>query len=285
MRIIAGEYRSRRLLSPDGLHTRPMPDRVRESVFGMLGVRVEGAAVVDLFSGSGAIGLEALSRGAASSIMVDNDKGACQLIQRNIESLQCADRARAVQGDALGSAILARCPRPIDLVFLDPPYPLVIEQAGWDQVRAQVSELAKLLAPDGFIVLRTPNPFLIATLDDKAAAVVEEVSKRRSPAPRKGKKPPKRGRERWDEAKQEQEARLTRRRPEGDVVYEIGDEPLAPGATGEPATDSDFSAQLESAVAGGIVTVPGDLTIEGTRGPETHVYGSTAVHWYMRANA
>lgn len=174
------------------------------------------------------------------------------------------------------------------LVFLDPPYPLVIEQAGWDQVRAQVTELAKLLAPDGFLVLRTPNPFLIATLDEKAAAVVEEVSKRRSPANRKGKKPLKRGRERWDEAKQEQEARLTRRRPEGDVVYEIGDDALPPGAhvePSEPTLDGDFSAELESAVAAGIVTVPGDLTIEGTRGPETHIYGSTAVHWYMRANA
>ncbi|MBL8757263.1 MAG: 16S rRNA (guanine(966)-N(2))-methyltransferase RsmD, partial [Phycisphaerae bacterium] len=151
MRIIAGEYRSRRLWSPEGLATRPMPDRVRESIFGMLGTRVKNAAVVDLFAGSGAIGLEALSRGAASCLLVDRDKLAAGAIERNIETLRCADRARLVTGDALGMSILARCPRPIDLVFLDPPYPLVEDAGGWARVKAQCAELIRLLADDGFL--------------------------------------------------------------------------------------------------------------------------------------
>lgn len=172
MRIIAGEFRRRTLLAPPGLTTRPIPDRVKESFFGMLGTRIEGAAVVDLFAGSGAIGLEAVSRGARSVMHVDRDKRALVTLERNIYELGCQDRSTIVAGDALGLSIVARCPRPVDLVFIDPPYDLMRLPGGvgWERVRKQAAALGALLADDGFLVIRSPWPFLFLN---------EEMQKRR----------------------------------------------------------------------------------------------------------
>ena len=119
MRVIAGELGGRRLESPPGTSTRPTTDRVREAVFNALGslALVEGAVVVDLFAGSGAMGLEALSRGAASCTFVERDRGAVRAITANIESLGVADRARVIVGDA-SAATTDRA----DLVIADPPY-------------------------------------------------------------------------------------------------------------------------------------------------------------------
>ena len=121
MRIIAGEYRRRNLFSPPGDTTRPIPDRVKESLFSMLGKRLEGAAVLDCFAGSGAIGLEALSRGASSCIFVEKDRHSADVLEKNIAMLKCEDRATVVRGDALGLSVIARCPQPLDLAFFDPP--------------------------------------------------------------------------------------------------------------------------------------------------------------------
>jgi len=119
MRIIAGRWRGRPLVAPPGESTRPTSDRVREALFSMLASRLgtfEGLRVADLFAGSGALGLEALSRGAAHCSFVETDRAALDAIRRNVAAL-------GAEGDILaGSAFHARLPGPLDLAFLDPPY-------------------------------------------------------------------------------------------------------------------------------------------------------------------
>src|SRR5689334_13405158 len=160
MRIIGGEFRSRKLLTPrDDSITRPIPDRVKESLFGLLRGHCEGATVFDAFAGTGALGLEAISRGAERCVFVERDKAAAEMLQQNIEALGVADRCELVTGDALGPGALARAPRPLTLAFMDPPYALVREAIGWQRVRAQMEQLVRILSDDGFAVLRTPWPF------------------------------------------------------------------------------------------------------------------------------
>ncbi len=120
MRVIAGEAKGRRLIAPRGLTTRPATDRLRESVFGMLGARCEGARVLDLFAGSGALGIEALSRGAASATFVERDAAAADAMRRNLEATGFAHRATVVRGDV--EAFLRGTVGAFDLVFVDPPY-------------------------------------------------------------------------------------------------------------------------------------------------------------------
>lgn len=119
MRIVAGELKGRRLLSPPrGHEVRPTADRVREALFSILG-DVEGATVLDLFCGTGALGIEALSRGAASAVLVDSSIGPAH---RNVAALGLEGRAELVRSDAL--EFLRRDPRRFDLILCDPPYRL-----------------------------------------------------------------------------------------------------------------------------------------------------------------
>lgn len=161
MRIIAGRYRSRRLLSPPNQSTtRPLPDRVRVSIFNLLRGHFEDAVVLDGFAGVGTFGLEAVSRGAARVIMVERDRRVAGVLQQNIDTLKAGDFAEVVIGDALGPACLARCPTPINIAFLDPPYELVRTPEGWDRVRAQMARIVALLSDDGYALVRTPWPFI-----------------------------------------------------------------------------------------------------------------------------
>jgi 16S rRNA (guanine966-N2)-methyltransferase len=161
LRIIAGEFRSRKLESPGrGATTRPIPDRVKESLFNLLRGHVEGAAVMDLFAGTGSFGLEAISRGAARCLFFERDRGMARLLERNIVTLKAQDRAEVITSDALGPAALSRCPRPVDLVFIDPPYDMVRDPKGWLRVRTQIERLAPNLSDDGYLMLRTPSPFV-----------------------------------------------------------------------------------------------------------------------------
>jgi 16S rRNA (guanine966-N2)-methyltransferase len=146
VRIVAGEHRGARIFAPKGSETRPTSDRVREAAFNLIGP-VDDASVLDLFAGSGAMGLEALSRGAATATFVENDRDACRAIQRNLEKLRVTG-ARVVQRDALQALAMDRTP--YDLILCDPPY-------GYgDRDRDRLAPyLAAKLAPDGLLVYET----------------------------------------------------------------------------------------------------------------------------------
>jgi 16S rRNA (guanine(966)-N(2))-methyltransferase RsmD len=146
MRIIAGTVGGRRIDAPAGADVRPTTDRVREALFSSLGHRVAGAAVLDLFAGSGALGLESLSRGAGYATFVERGRGALLTLRRNISSLGLGDRCAVVAGDAL--TFLKNHPSArFDLIFLDPPYDgtLLGDALEWIARR-------DLLAEDGWIL-------------------------------------------------------------------------------------------------------------------------------------
>jgi 16S rRNA (guanine966-N2)-methyltransferase len=146
MRVIAGTYKGRRLQAPGGLETRPTSDRVREALFSILGVRVEGARVLDLFAGSGALGIEALSRGASEATFVDNAAPAARAIAANLETVGA--HAQVVRAEAvrfLGGA--SRSARQYDLLFLDPPYRLAATLG-----RDLSGPLAAVMAPEATVV-------------------------------------------------------------------------------------------------------------------------------------
>jgi len=118
MRVIAGEFRSRRLKSAPGLDTRPTPDRLRETLFNVLSSRIEGAVFVDAYAGTGAVGIEALSRGASRAVFLERARAALHVLRENLASLGLDARAEVLTGRA--SIELSRVDA--DIVFLDPPY-------------------------------------------------------------------------------------------------------------------------------------------------------------------
>jgi 16S rRNA (guanine966-N2)-methyltransferase len=118
MRVIAGEFRSRHLKSIPGAATRPTPDRLRETLFDILAPRIEGARFLDAYAGTGAVGIEALSRGASHAWFLERNRAALDAIRQNLASLALEPRATVVTGPVL--LTLARYP--VDIVFLDPPY-------------------------------------------------------------------------------------------------------------------------------------------------------------------
>jgi 16S rRNA (guanine966-N2)-methyltransferase len=148
LRIIAGQRRGKRLAGPTDRLIRPTADRLRESIFDILGSRVVGAGILDLFAGTGAMGLEALSRGAARACFVDVSAAAAALISRNLEACGFVDRARVIRCEAAKVfGRLAQDP-PYDLVFLDPPYDCgLLAPALTGVVRASV------LAPHALMVI------------------------------------------------------------------------------------------------------------------------------------
>jgi len=145
-RVIAGRHGGRRLQAPPGAGTRPTADRVREALFSILGADVEGRRVLDLFAGSGALGLEALSRGAAAATFVEQAAGAHRSIRANLDALGV--RAELVRADALRWLGAARADgRQYDLAFLDPPY----TRTGALGARLSVA-LPPVLAPGALVV-------------------------------------------------------------------------------------------------------------------------------------
>jgi len=147
LRIIAGSARGRRFEAPEGRDTRPTLDRVRENLFNMLQTRTRDARVLDLFAGSGALSLEALSRGAAFAVMADRDRTAVQIQKRNLEQLGFSDRARVIRSEWQQTVRqLSEEGERFDLIFLDPPYAMT-------DLRELTESLKPLMAQDGWIVL------------------------------------------------------------------------------------------------------------------------------------
>jgi 16S rRNA (guanine966-N2)-methyltransferase len=163
LRVIAGSVGGQRLTVPDNV--RPTTDRVRESVFGALGVRLEGASVLDLYAGSGALSIEALSRGAERAVLIERNPVAVAAIRRNLERTGLAARARVFAGPA-GRALRRPVPpeAPFDVVFLDPPY-----EAAADDVGADLA----LLATPGWLAAA-------------ATVVIERPGREEPPAPPEG---------------------------------------------------------------------------------------------------
>ena len=148
MRIISGEARGRHLRAPRGAATRPTADRVREALFNILG-DVAGLAVLDLFAGTGALALEALSRGAAQAVLVDSAEPAVRVIQANVATLGYQERARVLRLDVVRALrVLERQGARFDLVFIDPPY-----EGSAATVTLAALGSGSLLAPDGLVVV------------------------------------------------------------------------------------------------------------------------------------
>lgn len=120
MRVITGKARGVQLKTPDGLQTRPTADRVKEALFSIINFDIPGARVLDLFGGTGQLGIEALSRGAKSAVFVDGSDKACALIRENLRRTKLADDGRVVRSDYLD--YLDRCRETYEIIFLDPPY-------------------------------------------------------------------------------------------------------------------------------------------------------------------
>jgi 16S rRNA (guanine(966)-N(2))-methyltransferase RsmD len=126
MRVIGGEFRSRKLKGVEGLETRPTPDRLRESLFSILAPRLAECRVfADLYAGTGTVGIEALSRGVEKALFIEKSRAAVQVLRENIRSLRIEDRADIRQGSAASMISLVEA----DIVFLDPPYKLEKEYA------------------------------------------------------------------------------------------------------------------------------------------------------------
>jgi 16S rRNA (guanine966-N2)-methyltransferase len=150
MRVVGGEYGGRRLEAPRGRSTRPTSERTREAVFSMLG-DINGARVLDLFAGSGALGIEALSRGAAHATFVDRGQPAIAAITRNLEQLGLRERAQITKRDVRA---LERRSATYDLVFVDPPY-------------AEASDLGPLLGRE-LLAQLAPGARVVSESDRRA---------------------------------------------------------------------------------------------------------------------
>lgn len=150
MRVVAGSLRGRAIVAPEGQATRPTTDRVREALFNALASAggIDGTRVLDLFAGSGALGIEALSRGASHCTFVERDRMAVEAIRRNVENLGLGDRTALVVGD-----VLSRLPAlpPADLVLADPPY-------GFAEWTTLLDGLRRLTSTTGLVVLESGDP-------------------------------------------------------------------------------------------------------------------------------
>ena len=159
LRIIAGDHRGRMLKTPpESLATRPYPARVREALFcSILRGWWEDAKVVDVFCGVGSVGLEAISRGAREAFFVEQDRRVANLLQENIESMDCADRAEVLRADAFSPLVRLRLGQDCDIVSLDPPYAMMQEEGDLGQGAGGCGGLCLCLRPGGWFVLRTPR--------------------------------------------------------------------------------------------------------------------------------
>jgi len=157
MRVVGGDLRGRTLRAVPGTSTRPTADRVRQSLFDLLGQRCDGLRVLDLYAGTGALSFEALSRGAAHATIVEHDAKAARVIERNASELGCTDRCILLREDV--TRALPRLSGQFDLVFSDPPYALRVAQETLEALHRR-----GLVAPEGRVVVerdrREPRPVL-----------------------------------------------------------------------------------------------------------------------------
>ena len=149
MRVITGSARGISLKTPEGMQTRPTADRVKEALFSVIHFDVPGAKVLDLFGGTGQLGIEALSRGAASATFVDQSDAACKLIKENLRRTKLENSGKVVRGDYM--EFLSRCREQYDIILLDPPYAEVF----LENALKRITEI-DILRSGGIIVAERP---------------------------------------------------------------------------------------------------------------------------------
>jgi len=156
LRVIGGEFRSRRLQSLPGTDVRPTSDKMRETLFNILGTQIEGVVFLDAFAGTGAVGIEALSRGARHAVFIEKDRNAADLIKSNLAALEVGARARVIQG----SAALYLEKIDADIVFIDPPYPKEREYfAAFDALESKSPELVVVQHSVRFALANEQGPW------------------------------------------------------------------------------------------------------------------------------
>ena len=149
MRVITGKARGVQLKTPDGMQTRPTADRVKEALFSIINFDIPGAEVLDLFGGTGQLGIEALSRGAKSAVFVDQSEQACKLIRENLKRTKLEEQGSVVRGDYMD--YLSRCREKYDIILLDPPYAEVF----LENALKRITEI-DILRSGGIIVAERP---------------------------------------------------------------------------------------------------------------------------------
>lgn len=162
MRIVAGKYRRRKLRTNPGLVTRPITDRAKEFLFENLGGELPAVRVADVFAGTGSLGLEALSRGAASAVFIESDRKAHILLEENVRMLGIEDEALCWRADVLRCSFRPKGVEhllPYDLVFFDPPYRMVADIAPGSPFYKSLERLARegITSPQAEMILRTPD--------------------------------------------------------------------------------------------------------------------------------
>lgn len=149
MRVITGKARGIQLKTPEGMLTRPTADRVKEALFSIINFDIPGANVLDLFGGTGQLGIEALSRGASSAVFVDAREESCKLIRENLKRTKLEQNAKVIRSDYLD--YLGRCREQYDIIFLDPPY----AEEFLENAIKQITEI-DILRSNGIIVAERP---------------------------------------------------------------------------------------------------------------------------------
>ena len=149
MRVITGTARGRRLKELEGMDTRPTTDRVKEGLFNIIQFDIEGRRVLDLFAGTGQLGIETLSRGARSAVFVESRRDAVATVKENLKITDLTDRARVVNGDAI--SYLASCREKFDLIFIDPPYGAKL----WESALNTIYQF-DILSNHGIIICESP---------------------------------------------------------------------------------------------------------------------------------
>lgn len=236
--------------------TRPFPDMVKEAMFNLLRGHFEGESVLDCFSGTGTIGLEAASRGATRVVCVERDRRVTKILQENIDMLGAEEEVEIVTGDALGPATIHRCPKPVHIIFFDPPYPMVRDEADWVRVKKQFERLILMLDDTGYAILRTPWPAVHR--EEELPEQVEEPSYSKGKA-KKSDMPA------FEEIEGEEVIEIDLNDPNADALMEAFEKDIARASSKPKFTLTDI-----------------DLTMEGAIGPETHSYGQMAIHMYMK---
>jgi 16S rRNA (guanine966-N2)-methyltransferase len=161
MRLIAGTYRRRKLRTRPGLVTRPITDRVKETLFELLGDELDGRRIADVFAGTGTLGLEALSRGAASAVFIESDRRAQELLRENVGLLGAADVSLCWQTDVLRTSFRPKgVPQliPYDIVFFDPPFRMIAGLRAGSPLFRSIERLGRpdVTSPGALLLLRTP---------------------------------------------------------------------------------------------------------------------------------